>query len=141
MLEAVAGLGLWFQFIALQILSVTRLATSIGSDVDSFVQDFGLTREAGTAATGTVTFTSFTPSSQSATIAVGTTVKTASSLVYDVVGTARTRRGRRPMALMSARRARHPSRSLSSARLRAARATSRRAPSACWARRLRGSIP
>jgi len=86
MLEAVAGLGLWFQFIALQILSRTRLATSIGSDVDSFVQDFGLTREAGTAATGTVTFTSFTPSSQSATIAVGTTVKTASNMVYDVVG-------------------------------------------------------
>ncbi|AHI25485.1 hypothetical protein BGC31_05175 [Komagataeibacter xylinus] len=85
MLEAVAGLGLWFQFIALQILSRTRLATSIGSDADSFVQDFGLTREPGTAATGTVTLTSFTPSSQSATIAVGATVKTASNLVYDVV--------------------------------------------------------
>ncbi|WP_141262513.1 baseplate J/gp47 family protein, partial [Komagataeibacter diospyri] len=85
MLEAVAGLGLWFQFIALQILSRTRLATSIGSDVDSFVEDFGLSRESGTAATGTVTLTSFTPSSQSATIAVGTTVKTASNLIYDVV--------------------------------------------------------
>ncbi|WP_141259922.1 baseplate J/gp47 family protein, partial [Komagataeibacter diospyri] len=85
MLEAVAGLGLWFQFIALQILSRTRLATSIGSDVDSFVQDFGLSREPGTAATGTVTLTSFTPSSQSATIAVGATVKTASNLIYDVV--------------------------------------------------------
>ncbi|MEZ7136814.1 baseplate J/gp47 family protein [Komagataeibacter sp. SM21] len=85
MLEAVAGLGLWFQFIALQILSRTRLSTSIGADVDSFVEDFGLTREPGTAATGTVTFTSFTPASQSATIAVGTSVKTASSIVYDVV--------------------------------------------------------
>ncbi|RFD18690.1 hypothetical protein DY926_15030 [Komagataeibacter melaceti] len=85
MLEAVAGLALWFQFIALQILSRTRLATSIGTDVDSFVQDFGLTRLAGTAATGTVTFTSFTPASQSATIAVGSTVKTASNLIYDVV--------------------------------------------------------
>ncbi|BCZ76082.1 phage Baseplate J-like protein [Komagataeibacter phage phiKX1] len=85
MLEAVAGLGLWFQFIALQILSRTRLATSIGADVDSFVEDFGLTRLPGTAATGTVTFTSFTPASQSATIAVGNTVKTASNVVYDVV--------------------------------------------------------
>ncbi|QOF94186.1 baseplate J/gp47 family protein [Novacetimonas hansenii] len=85
MLEAVAGLGLWFQFIALQILSRTRLSTSIGSDVDSFVEDFGLSREAGTAATGTITLTSFTPSSQSATIAVGATVKTASNLIYQVV--------------------------------------------------------
>ncbi|PYD81379.1 hypothetical protein CFR80_11980 [Komagataeibacter oboediens] len=85
MLEAVAGLGLWFQFIALQILSRTRLATSIGSDVDSFVADFGLSRLPGTAATGMVTFTSFTPGSQSATIAAGTTVKTASSVVYTVV--------------------------------------------------------
>ncbi|MBL7237736.1 MULTISPECIES: baseplate J/gp47 family protein [Komagataeibacter] len=85
MLEAVAGLGLWFQFIALQILSRTRLATSTGADVDSFVQDFGLSRLPGTTATGMVTFTSFSPASQSATIAAGDTVKTASSLVYDVV--------------------------------------------------------
>ena len=85
MLEAVAGLGLWFQFIALQILSLTRLATSIGTDADSFVQDFGLTRLPGTAATGTVTLTSFSPASQSATVAVGATVRTASSLVFTVV--------------------------------------------------------
>ncbi|MGY6770154.1 baseplate J/gp47 family protein [Komagataeibacter sp. NFXK3] len=85
MLEAVAGLGLWFQFIALQILSRTRLATSIGTDADSFVQDFGLTRLPGTAATGTVTLTSFSPASQSATVAVGVTVRTASSLVFTVV--------------------------------------------------------
>ncbi|GBQ46036.1 baseplate J/gp47 family protein [Komagataeibacter sucrofermentans] len=85
MLEAVAGLGLWFQFIALQILSRTRLATSIGADADSFVQDFGLTRLPGTAATGTVTFTSFSPASQSATVPVGATVRTASSLVFTVV--------------------------------------------------------
>ncbi|WP_025813969.1 baseplate J/gp47 family protein, partial [Komagataeibacter kakiaceti] len=85
MLEAVAGLGLWFQFIALQILSRTRLATSIGPDVDSFVQDFGLARLPGTVATGMVTFTSFTPASQSATIAVGATVRTASGLVFDVM--------------------------------------------------------
>ncbi|MCE2574391.1 baseplate J/gp47 family protein [Komagataeibacter sp. FNDCR2] len=85
MLEAVAGLGLWFQFIMLQILSRTRLATSIGPDVDSFVQDFGLARLPGTVATGLVTFTSFTPASQSATITVGATVRTASGIVFDVV--------------------------------------------------------
>nr|WP_279183898.1 baseplate J/gp47 family protein [Acetobacter syzygii] len=85
MLEGVTGVGLWFQFIALQILSRTRLATSIGADADSFVGDFGLTREGGTAATGVVRFTSFTPDNQSATIAVGTPVKTASNIIYDVV--------------------------------------------------------
>lgn len=85
MLEGVTGVGLWFQFIALQILSRTRLSTSIGVDADSFVEDFGLTREPGTAATGVVRFTSFTPDNQSATIAVGTPVKTASNIIYDVV--------------------------------------------------------
>lgn len=85
MLEGVAGVGLWFQFVTLQILSRTRLSTSIGADADSFVEDFGLTREPGTAATGVVRFTSFTPDNQSATIAVGTPVKTASNIIYDVV--------------------------------------------------------
>lgn len=85
MLESVSGVGLWFQFIALQILSRTRLATSIGADADSFVADFGLSREPGTAATGVVRFTSFTPDNQSATIVVGTPVKTASNIIYDVV--------------------------------------------------------
>ncbi|MFT9361591.1 baseplate J/gp47 family protein [Acetobacter okinawensis] len=85
MLEGVTGVGLWFQFVALQILSRTRLSTSIGVDADSFVEDFGLTREPGTAATGVVRFTSFTPDNQSATIAVGTPVKTASNIIYDVV--------------------------------------------------------
>lgn len=85
MLEGVTGVGLWFQFVALQILSCTRLSTSIGVDADSFVEDFGLTREPGTAATGVVRFTSFTPDNQSATIAVGTPVKTASNIIYDVV--------------------------------------------------------
>lgn len=85
MLEGVTGVGLWFQFVALQILSRTRLSTSIGVDADSFVEDFGLTREPGTAATGVVRFTSFTPDNQSATITVGTPVKTASNIIYDVV--------------------------------------------------------
>lgn len=85
MLEGVTGVGLWFQFVALQILSRTRLSTSIGVDADSFVEDFGLAREPGTAATGVVRFTSFTPDNQSATIPVGTPVKTVGNVIYDVV--------------------------------------------------------
>src|SRR6185437_13430089 len=39
-----------------------RLSTSIGSDVDTFVGDFGLTRLPAVAATGTVTFSRYTAS-------------------------------------------------------------------------------
>jgi len=87
-MESVSGLGLWLQYIALQILTTARLSTSAGVDVDSFVGDFGMTRLTGTAATGEVTFTSFSPAAQSATIEVGATVKTSTSLVFTVVGEA-----------------------------------------------------
>jgi phage-related baseplate assembly protein len=55
--EANASAVLWLQYVALQVLAVTRLATSSGTDVDSFVGDYGLTRLAAVAATGAVTFT------------------------------------------------------------------------------------
>ena len=83
-LEAVSGVGLWFQYIALQILTRNRLSTSQGEDVDSFIGDFGFTRGTGTAATGTVTFTSFTPSQTSATIVPGVSVRTVAGVTYDV---------------------------------------------------------
>ena len=84
-LEAVSAVGLWFQYVALQILTRNRLSTSQGEDVDSFVADFGLTREAGVAATGDVTFASFSSGSTSATIPVGATVRTVSGVTYAVV--------------------------------------------------------
>ena len=37
-LEASASVGLWLQYLILQVLTMTRLATSIGSDADSWVQ-------------------------------------------------------------------------------------------------------
>lgn len=83
-LESVSGVGLWLQFVGLQILTRNRLSTSTGDDVDSFIADFGFTRGVGTAATGTVTFTSFTPSQTSATILVGATVRTVAGVTYDV---------------------------------------------------------
>jgi len=84
LMEAVAGIGLWLQYIALQILTRTRLATSVGADADTFVNDFGMTRLPGTASTGSVTFTSFSPAAQSATIPVGATVKTVSGIIFVV---------------------------------------------------------
>ncbi len=76
-LEATAAVALWLQFLVLQVLQITRLATSTGNDVDTFVGDFGLTRLAGVASTCQVTFTSLAPTNQSSTISVGAIVRTA----------------------------------------------------------------
>ncbi|MBO1361755.1 baseplate J/gp47 family protein [Acetobacter sacchari] len=84
LMEAVAGVGLWLQYVALQILTRVYLTTSTGSDIDTWVEQFGMTREAGTAATTNVMMTSFSPSGQSATVAVGDTVKTVSGIIFTV---------------------------------------------------------
>jgi phage-related baseplate assembly protein len=61
-IEAAASLGLWLQFLIVQLWLSERLATSTGADVDSFVGDFGLTRLPAVASVGTVTFSRFTAS-------------------------------------------------------------------------------
>lgn len=85
MTESVASVALWLQWQALQVLSMTRLASSIGSDVDSFVGDFGMTRLAGVASTGSVLLSSLAPGTQSGTVAVGTILKTADGTLSFVV--------------------------------------------------------
>lgn len=85
LLEAVAGLAIWLQYLILQVLALTRLGTSAGADVDSWVADFGLTRLPATFATGSVTMFSLSPGSQSATVPIGALVRTASaSLTFAV---------------------------------------------------------
>ncbi|WP_266151172.1 baseplate J/gp47 family protein [Dyella halodurans] len=74
-IEAVASVVVWLESLILVLLQTTRLATSSGSDVDSFVADFGLTRLPAQAATGQVTFARFTSTLQ-AVIPVGTLVQT-----------------------------------------------------------------
>ena len=59
-LEASASVGLWMQWLILQVLSATRAATSNGTDLDSWMADFSLTRLPGSAAGGTVTFARYT---------------------------------------------------------------------------------
>jgi uncharacterized phage protein gp47/JayE len=76
LLEASASVALWLQYLLLQVLSMTRLSSSVGSDADSWVADFGLSRLPAIAASGKVTMTSFNPSAQAATIADGVTVRT-----------------------------------------------------------------
>lgn len=74
--QAVAGVSMWLQSLIMQLLNTTRLSTSTGTDVDSFVGDFGLIREAAVPATGAVTFSRYT-ATNAANIPVGSTVVTA----------------------------------------------------------------
>lgn len=95
--EGFAGLYLWFQAIVLQVLAVTRLSTSSGTDVDTFTADF-MPPVAGTAsprlgaqaASGEVTFSRFTAGPSSCFIPVGATVKTGdgSNIEFSVVANA-----------------------------------------------------
>ncbi|NVN02879.1 MULTISPECIES: baseplate J/gp47 family protein [Asaia] len=85
LIESVAALGLWLQYMLLQILCRTRLATSVGTDCDSFVGDFGMTRLPGVKALGSVTMTCFSYDDISAVVRPGVTVRTASAITYQVV--------------------------------------------------------
>jgi hypothetical protein len=92
--EGFGGVFLWFQAMVLQLLLATRLATSIGTDVDTFTADFmpalpGTTspRLGAQASSGQVTFSRFTPSPASLFIPVGATVKSNDNLnTFTVVG-------------------------------------------------------
>jgi len=75
-LEANAGLGLWLQWLILQVLQTTRASTSAGSDLDSWMADFGLTRLPAVTASGSATFARFSPVT-TALVPVGTLVVTA----------------------------------------------------------------
>ena len=75
LLEANASIGLWMQWLILQVLRTTRAATSSGTDLDSWMADMTLTRLPAAAATGMVTFSRFTATS-AAFIPVGSLVRT-----------------------------------------------------------------
>jgi uncharacterized phage protein gp47/JayE len=79
-LEANASAALWLQWIAVQVLSATRAATSTGPDLDTWVADFGVTRLPGQCSTGTVTFARITPGF-AAVIPVGAQVKTGDATI------------------------------------------------------------
>lgn len=83
--EAVAGVAIWLQARALDILALTRAATSTGTDLDTFFADFGFTRSRGFTSSGTVNFARFTGGA-AATIPLGTLVQTSDGkLAYSVV--------------------------------------------------------
>jgi uncharacterized phage protein gp47/JayE len=75
-IEAVAQVVIWLEGLILILLATTRAATSNGSDLDTWMADFGLTRLAATSSTGQVTFARFTPTYQ-AVVPVGAVIQTA----------------------------------------------------------------
>jgi uncharacterized phage protein gp47/JayE len=77
-LEANASVALWMQWLIVQCLATTRLATSSGPDCDSFGADFGFMRLPAVPASGEVMFSRFTPG-MPAFIPVGTVVSTAAN--------------------------------------------------------------
>jgi uncharacterized phage protein gp47/JayE len=77
-LEANASLALWLQWLIVQVLATTRLATSSGADCDSFGADFGFYRLPAVAAVGFVTFSRFSPNT-AALIPAGANVATGSN--------------------------------------------------------------
>ena len=73
--EGNAGVLLWLQSLIIQVLTTTRASTSVGSDLDTWMADYGLTRLPAAPATGAVTLSRFT-ASQQAVVSPGTVVAT-----------------------------------------------------------------
>jgi uncharacterized phage protein gp47/JayE len=85
-LEANASIALWMQWLILLVLQNTRAATSTGSDLDSWMADFGLSRLSAVAATGVVTVSRFTVIG-TALVPVGALVRTSDGTQTFVVST------------------------------------------------------
>jgi hypothetical protein len=86
-LEANGAIVLHAQTVALLVLWMTRLATSSGSDVDSFIADFGMSppRLAAVPSSGPVTISRLSPVS-AATILVGSLARTGDlSLDFEII--------------------------------------------------------
>ena len=74
--EANASVALWLQWLTLQVLAITRAATSNGADLDTWMADFGVVRLSAVPAHGTVVLSRLTPG-LAATIPVGASLRTA----------------------------------------------------------------
>lgn len=83
--EAAVLLALQLQQQVTYLFDVSRLASSAGPDVDSFVNPFGVYRNGPTASSGAVTFTYGAAVLQPVTILVGTFVSTVSGVLFEVI--------------------------------------------------------
>lgn len=71
--ESNASVLQWLQQLIVTLLATTRAATSSGADLDSWMADFGFFRLSASFATGSVTYSRFTPTN-SALIPIGALV-------------------------------------------------------------------
>ena len=86
--ESSSAVAMWLQGMILQLLAITRATTSTGSDLDSWVADYGVTRLPANRATGHVTFSRFTATNQ-ATIPAGVLIQSSDgSQQYAVIADA-----------------------------------------------------
>lgn len=81
LIEANAGNSLWIQALMSALLAVTRLQTSKGNDVDTFIKQFGYSRPAAVAASGIVNFSRVNTTGASYIPATTTIVSTSSTSV------------------------------------------------------------
>lgn len=86
-LEANASVGLWVQWLIMQVLAMTRAATSNGPDLDTWVADFGMARLPASAAGGQVRFSRAT-AGLATIIPVGALVRTGTDTVDQVFAVA-----------------------------------------------------
>ena len=73
--EANASVHLWLQSLILQLLATTRASSSISLDLDTWVNDYGVTRLSAGSASGLVTFSRFT-ATQQAQVNIGASIQT-----------------------------------------------------------------
>jgi uncharacterized phage protein gp47/JayE len=85
-LEANASVALWMQWLILQVLQMTRAATSVGADLDSWMADMSLSRLPAVSAVGLVTFSRYTATASSV-VPAGALVRTGDGTLTFVVTT------------------------------------------------------
>lgn len=84
--ESVGACGTILQNMSQYTIAVSRAETSTGADLDSFLAQFGYTRNPAIYAFGTVTFSSAIPATSVVKIPIGTVVQTQGGLIrYTVI--------------------------------------------------------
>ncbi len=77
--EGQSSASIWIQALISAAIAIARLQTSYGNDVDTFVQQFGYTRQQATASTGVVTFSRSVTTTASNIPASSTVISTSSA--------------------------------------------------------------
>lgn len=86
--ESNAGIAMWIQQLIVKLLVTTRASTCAGEDLDSWMADFSFSRLSAVQATGQVTFSRLTPTTQ-ALIRAGTQLTTSDGMqAYSVIADA-----------------------------------------------------